>query len=206
MRTVKSVLRFFFLGILCSALPAEQTRTGTLDGVPIEAVENYPNPKHHEIGLGAGLYPFKAYYTGFSLTGDYVYHFNKSFSWEVLRGVYTFTVQTDLTSQLAQDFKVNPQQIEKLKHIFSTNGMVLVAHGKLLLFNRFIRYFRTYLLGGIGVVTTTQKSRVSGNVGLRFDAYLSELFSWKLEFMNYITIGNKAENFASFGLSTGINF
>src|SRR4051812_25283155 len=35
-----------------------------LDGVVIEAVETYPNPLDHELGLGVGLYPFNAYYSG----------------------------------------------------------------------------------------------------------------------------------------------
>lgn len=176
-----------------------------LDGAMIEAVERYPNPKVHEIGFGLGLYPFKSYFYGFSLNGDYVHYFTKSFAWEVLNASYAFTVQTNLASQLAEDYGVNPESLERMRGVFSTNVMFVHSHGKLLFLDKFIRYFRSHAIAGLGMVTTSERNLLGVNLGIRFDAFITETFSWKVEIRDMITV-NGFENFASFTLGTGINF
>src|SRR4051794_36845015 len=61
-----------------------------LDGVVVEALETYRNPKTNQIGLNLGVWPFNAYYTGFSLTGAYTYFFDKTYAWEVAQGSYLY--------------------------------------------------------------------------------------------------------------------
>jgi len=205
-----------FIGLCASvfAFAAETSkanREGTdfnpkvLDGVVIEAVENYPNPKNHEIGFGLGLYPLKPYYNGFSLNADYVHYFNRTFAWEIANAAVAFTVQTGLSSQLAEDYGVNPESIERLRAVFSTNAMYVHSHGKLLFLNRFIRYFRSHAIGGLGLVTTSNRSRVALSLGVRLDAYVTDSFSWKLEIRDMITFSG-FEHFAVVSIGTGINF
>lgn len=177
----------------------------TLDGVYIEAVENYPNLLNQEIGLGLGVFPTKPYYTAFSVYGDYVRYFSTTFAWEVINASGAFTVDTDLTSQLAQKYSVNPSTIDRLQATFSSNLIFIHAHGKVLFLNQYIRYFRSMLLGGMGVVTTSNESRVAASVGIRFDAFVTDSFSWKLEVRDMITISG-LENFAVVTLGTGISF
>jgi hypothetical protein len=177
----------------------------TLDGVFIEAVENYPNLKNQEIGLGLGLYPAKPYYTAFSLYGDYVKYFSTTFAWEIINASAAFTVDTDLTSQLAQKYSVNPSTIDRLQATFSSNVMFIHSHGKVLFLNQYIKYFRSMVLGGLGLVTTSNESRVAASLGLRFDAFVTDSFSWKLEVRDMITFSG-FENFAVVTLGTGFSF
>jgi hypothetical protein len=183
----------------------EELTPKTLDGVFIEAVENYPNPHTQEVGLGLGMYPFKPYYYGFSLTGDYVKYFSSSLAWEIVNASIAFTVDTNLSSQLAQNYGVNPQSIERLKALFSSNAMYIFSHGKLLFLNSYIRYFRSVAIGGLGLVTTSASSQMAANVGIRFDAFVTDSFSWKLEIRDMMTFSG-FENFAVVMLGTGFSF
>src|SRR6185437_7989972 len=42
-----------------------------IDGVYVEAVENYANPKQRQYGFDFGFWPLNPYYNGFSLDGFY---------------------------------------------------------------------------------------------------------------------------------------
>ncbi len=81
-----------------------------LDGVMIEAIETYPNPQDHELGLGLGIYPFNPYYTGFLINGNYQYNFSRILGWEVIGVHYAYTIQNDLTTELADKYNVNPKK------------------------------------------------------------------------------------------------
>jgi outer membrane beta-barrel protein len=187
-------------------LKTQETYNKALDGVMVEAVENYPNPKNSEMGLQLGLLPFKSYYTGFALTGDYIYYFNKNLGWEVLNASYAFTVGTDLTTQLADKYGVAPSQIEKVQFMVSTNAVYVFTHGKTLFLDDLIRYFRASVIGGLGLVNTTLMSKVGVDVGLRIDAYINDNFSLKLEFRDMITFSSGVDSIGVFSLGTGINF
>lgn len=187
-----------------NAAPPEMS-IKSLDGVNIEAVENYPNTKSHELGLGIGFYPFKPYYYGFSIMGDYVYYFDKMYAWEILNAGYAFTTATNLTTQLADKYGVRPESIEKLSAVFSSNFLIAHTHGKLLFLNDFIRYFRSFILLGGGLVMTSQQSQAAASLGLRFDAFVNDSFSWKLEIRDMITFSG-LENYVAITLGTGISF
>src|SRR5271154_3424536 len=55
------------------------TQPKLLDGVTMEAVETYANPRSSEISLGIGVYPFDSYYYGMSINAGYTYHFSRNF-------------------------------------------------------------------------------------------------------------------------------
>jgi outer membrane beta-barrel protein len=187
-------------------LKTEETYNKALDGVLIEAVENYPNPKRNELGLQLGLLPFKSYYNGFALTGDYIYYFNKTIAWEVINASYAFTVGTNLTTQLADKYGVAPNQIEQVQFLVSTNIMYVFTHGKTVFLDDLIRYFRASVIGGVGLANTNLQSEFGLNVGLRIDAYINDNFSLKLEFRDMITLTSGIDSFGVFSLGTGINF
>ena len=77
-------------------------------------------------------------------------------------------------------------------------------YGKLLFLDKYIRYFRSYVIGGLGYVSTNMTGQMGANVGLRLDAQISDSFSWKFEVRDMITF--TGEQFAMFNLGTGINF
>ena len=210
----KTFFAFAFLGLVSSVVlfgaagqdePPDLSRPKTLDGIYVQAVESYINPKHHELSFGVGLFPFNAYYNGFSADGGYTFFFNSLFAWEVMHGSFVFSVQKDLTSQLAERYFVNPQSIEKLEYVASTNLIAVLSYGKGVFFRRFLQYSRSSLLGGVGLVKTSTQSKTAVSVGMRFDGYLNNIFSWRLEVRDAFTLNNTA-HFVSFSMGTGIYF
>lgn len=189
-----------------SARAATSPDPGRLDGVTIEAVETYLNENHHDLALGVGVLPFNSYYNGFALNGGYTYFFTKNIGWEVVGGSYVYTVKTDLSSELAEDYGVNPKKIERVKFLFSTNGVYSYSYGKVLLADEFIRYFRGQLLLGPGLVSTTERSAAAANVGTRFVFGVKNASSWYLEFRDMMTLSGKTEFYPAFNVGMGYGF
>lgn len=172
----------------------------------IEAVETFLGRKTNELGLGFGLFPFNPYFDGFAVNSSYVYHFNKTFAWEVLSASYIFGVQKGLTVELADKYKVNPKQIVRPSYVVSTNLMIAHTNGKLVFAEEFVRYFRASVLLGVAMVNNTQKSNAAASFGARFELFSSEAFSWKIDIRDAMTLSGGVENLVSFTFGTGFNF
>src|SRR5258708_2387143 len=54
-----------------------------LDGVTIEALETYRNPKNSQLTFDLSMLPFNAYYTGFGINAAYIYILNKTYATEL---------------------------------------------------------------------------------------------------------------------------
>lgn len=185
-----------------SDVPAAASR---IDGVPVEAVETFPNPKAHELSLGAGIYPFNPYYTGLTIGAGYTYHFSNTFGWEVIHGDQYFSVEKGLTAELADKYQVNPQSIEAVRYTFSSDMVYVFANGKLAFLKDYIRYFRSALLLGPGLVNTTERSEVAANFGAFFEFFTGDTFAWKCEVRDSLPIGG-IDNVLTVSLGTGIRF
>ncbi|MDR3607070.1 MAG: hypothetical protein P4M08_06795 [Oligoflexia bacterium] len=181
------------------------TKPKPMDGVTLEAVETYAEPRTNEIGLGVGIYPFDAYYYGLSVNGGYTFHINRNFAWEVINAQYFYSFQKNLTTELADKYSVGPQTIPTLTYIVSTGGEYSFSYGKSVLFESFIRYFRTSALFGIGVVKRTDLNSASGNFGLKFEMFTSGRFSWKFEARDNVAVSGLS-NYLTFILGTGLSF
>lgn len=177
-----------------------------MDGVPVDAIETYVNPKSHNLTLGLSLYPFNAYYNAFGINPSYTYQLSDTWSWEVLNLGYYFTVDKGLTLELADRFGVNPDAIDRLKYTFTTHILYNLAYGKVVLFKKNIRYFRTSFLMGGGSATTNSATSIGPSVGARLDFYLSDSFSWRFEVRDLITVSSGKNNFVTFTLGTGVSF
>ena len=197
---------WFFL-ILCLSAPSHGgiDESKKLDGITVEAVETYRNPRQLEVAIGGGIYPLDPYYLGFSVNGSFCYYFSTSFAWEIVGGSYAFSVQKDLTSQLADKFGVNPQVIEKLEYTADTSLVLVPTYGKSVLFKSFLQNFRTALLLGGGIVKTSLSSFPAVSLAFRNDTYISDAFSWRWEIRDYIAIKG-GKHFLSLGLSTTVSF
>lgn len=177
-----------------------------MDGVPVEAIETYVNPKSHNLTLGLSLYPFNAYYNAFGINPSYTYQLSDTWSWEVLNLGYYFTVDKGLTLELADRFGVNPDAIDRLKYTFTSHILYNLAYGKVVLFKKNIRYFRTSFLAGGGSATTQSATSIGPSIGARLDFYLSDSFSWRFEVRDLITVSSSKNNFVTFTLGTGVSF
>lgn len=204
MRHSSLFVSFLFLSFTQTTF-AQENFLKNLDGVKIEAVEGYPNRKLHEGYLGLGAYPFNAYYTGLSLNGGYIYHFNQKWGWEVLKADYFFTFDSDLRSQLADRFNVGPEQINRIEYMLSSNAHFDFVNGKFVFLENFIRHFRATLIGGGGLLKTSQSNRMALNLGLRFGVFTSDRFSWNFEVRESVTLPT-VSNYVTFNLNAGMAF
>lgn len=177
-----------------------------LDGVEVEAIETYVNPKTHEIGISLGLYPFNPYYNAFSIAGSYSYYFSRYVAWEVFQAALAFTVDKNLTAQLADLHTVNPQTIERLQLLASSNLVWVPIYGKFVLTKSVIQYFRVSLLAGVALASTSIQSSVGISLGTRFETYINDSFSWRIEIRDIITLTSSPTNYLVFGLGTAISF
>jgi outer membrane beta-barrel protein len=184
---------------------AELYQPRTLDGVTVEAVETYLSPKDNEFNLGAGFYPFNSYYNGMSVNAGYTYNINRAFAWEIVNASYIYTFDKGLTAELADKHGVEPRSIERLRFSFSSNIGITHSNGKLIFASEHVRYFRSSVLIGGGMLNTSQRSMAAANIGLRFEVFTGQNFAWKLDVRNSIAIPD-FEQFVSFSLGTGFSF
>jgi outer membrane beta-barrel protein len=187
---------------------ADMTKPKPLDGVNLEAVETYAEPRANELGLGVGIYPFDAYYYGVSLNVGFTIHFSRNFAWEIINAQYFFGFQKDLTTELADVYSVNPTSIPELNYIVSTNALYSFSYGKSVLFEDFIRYFRDSVIYGLGAVRTsdalTSTTSFAVNLGLKVEMFTTENFSWHFEARDSIAFSGN--NYLTFSLGTGLSF
>jgi len=184
---------------------AELYQPKLLDGVPIEAVDTYLNPKAHQIDLGVSLYPFDSYYTGISVNLGYTQHLSQNFAWDIFHASYYFSFQNGLTTELAESFGVNPSQIERLSYGVSSNIHYFYSYGKFIFLQNSIRYFRGSFLLGAGMLGTTLQGGFAGNVGTSIEVFFSDVFSCKVNLQDSIMIPS-LKQFVTFSLESGISF
>lgn len=176
-----------------------------LDGVNIEAVETYQNPKKQKIDFGLCVYPLDPYYNGFGIDLGYSHYYNKTFSWQILDVNYIYSVNKGLTSQLAENYNVNPTSIERLTFIVSSNIEYVIAYGKFVLLRDHIRYFRSSLYAGPAYATSNKRGTVGLSVGWRIETFVNDDFSWVLQIKDVYAPSNIDNNLA-FVLGTAYGF
>lgn len=184
----------------------DPNRIRPLDGVKIEAIETYANPKTSELGIGASFYPFNPYFNSFGVNLNFTHYFGETYAWEVINGNYHFGVRKDLVTDLAENFGVNPEEIETLSFNLNSNFLYIFSYGKLILFKNHIRHFRLAALTGLGAVTTSTATNIAANAGLRLDLYISGSFSVRLDLRENFAFGDVMKSYMIFGLGTGIAF
>jgi outer membrane beta-barrel protein len=178
-----------------------------LDGVSIEALETYQNPKGHQLDFGLGVWPLNPYFNGYSVDVGYNHIFNRTYSWEILRASYIYTVDKGLVAELANTYGQDPKNtIERPDFIVSSDFKYEIAYGKFIFANKYIRYFRSQLIAGPAFAHTNKGQVFGGDLGWGFEAHVNDNFSWKFEIRDYIaSIGSTVNNLMlSFG--TGYAF
>ena len=176
-----------------------------LDGVIINAVETFVNPRPNQLQLSLGLYPLSPYATGLGLIGAYSYRFTQNYKWEIINASYVYSFDKGLTSQLANDYKVNPQQIEMTNFIVTSNVGYIHTHGKFVFLSDYIRNFESSVILGAGLVNTNLRSSIALNFGIVFEVFLSPSFTGKLDLRDALSISSLT-NYVVLSIGMGYNF
>jgi outer membrane beta-barrel protein len=167
-----------------------------LDGVTIEALETYQNPKAHQVDFGLGVWPLNPYFNGFSVDVGYNRVFSRTYSWEVLRASYIYTVDKGLTAELANSYGLDPKAtIQRPDFVLSSDLKYEIAYGKFIFSNKYIRYFRSQLIAGPAFAHTNKGMVFGGDLGWGMEVNVNNAFSWKFEIRDYIaSIGSTVNN------------
>lgn len=177
-----------------------------LDGVYVEALQSYSNPRSSHLGFDVGVWPLQPYFDGFSLDANYSYYFNKNHGWEVINFSYLYTVETGLAAELADVYGVRPTSIQRVNYIVSSNYIMTLAYGKFIFFQNNIRYFRSTLLLGPALVATNQGSNMGVCAGWGFETFVSDRISWKLDVRDNYAFGSSHPNNLVFTVGTSYGF
>jgi hypothetical protein len=180
--------------------------SSTLDGIPVQAVENYRNPYRNQFSFAMGYYPLNPYYTGYAPGIAYTLFYSRSLAWDVIDASFVFAVDKGLTSELADKYQVNPKEINRLKFTAFSQAAYFFAYGKTVISSSFIRYFRSAVLLGAGLASHTKSQKVGISYGIRLESYANDSFSFKAELKNISTLTNGFENHAAIILGTTYSF
>lgn len=185
-------------------LRGEEKQLGKLDGAFISSLENKLKSYQNGFNFGTTILPSNPYYRGVGLYAGYNYYFTKDLSWEVIRGTYLFSIQTDLTSELADTYQVAPEKIEKVFIMVKSNVKYFLIYGKSLLSDEHINRFRLALLGGPALAFTdaglTTNVKFMVNVGIALEVYINHTFLWTFEFQDAVSIEENWKTFPAFSL------
>lgn len=170
-----------------------------LDGVFINALDQYPSLKKNEFSIGVDFLPVDPYWYGLGISGSYTRYLDKKWGWEVLNVNAIFQIEKSLLNGIAERLKLEPQEIvETTSYIISSNLKYVLSYGKNIFLDKYIRRNRTELIAGLGTIGTNQKNYLSVNLGFQIDFAINEKYSWKVEFIDYIAIGRSRGGFMDF--------
>ncbi len=186
------------------SLKATDKIQGELDGAKVSSLEISLPSDNSAINMGTDFYPFNPYYNGIGAFLGYQYYITKNSSWEVIRFAYIYSIQTDLTNQLAEKYGVAPKEIERLFFILKSSYKYYLSYGKSLLFDEYINLFRFGIIIGPGLAFTKKGSlsntKFLVNIGLSLEIYISKTLLWYFEFQDSATIESDWVTYPSFTL------
>ncbi|MCB9091736.1 MAG: hypothetical protein H6620_04200 [Halobacteriovoraceae bacterium] len=196
------VRKFFYLWfflIFSSGIALADVVYEDLDGIYIQAIDEYPSLKKNEFTMGLDYFPFEPYHHGVGVSAGYTRYLNKRWGWEIINGNFVFMIDKGLINELAEDFGEEPVTIEQTEFVASTNLKYVLNYGKNIFFDKYIRLTRSELVFGLGTIGTNLNNYVALTLGIQFDFVISESFSWKIEFMDYITFQRDRGTFLDYG-------
>lgn len=204
LRTAGSAVRLAALVALVLSLWASPARADELSeevdtDESIYAVQRRQFMKGHEFNVSFSVLPLDSLYIGLALGAGYTYHFNPLWGWQIGHLRYSFDVDTPAVGDLARRFNAQAARNAQVMLLLDSTVMYKLLSGKALLGQRTLVGGEVDVLLGPAVMipVTSDPVYFGFNVGLGFRAYLSRMFSARLEVRQYETFIFKP----SFGVS-----
>jgi outer membrane beta-barrel protein len=150
----------------------------------LTAVQTRPYHMAHEIEISLVYLPYDAFYQGIGPEVSYTFHFDDRIAWEVIRGYYSFDLQTNLADHLAT-FPGNILQAtttDQMQYSLSSTLLWSPAYGKFALLNRAVAQGEAFLLLGGTLGKLTNSFKPGPTLGLGFRFFLSQLVSARFDF------------------------
>jgi outer membrane beta-barrel protein len=180
------------------------------DEAPTYAIQNREFRAMHEIDLSIGILPLNAFEKGLTVGGSYTFHFTDFWGWEIADFNYSFNLDTDLKTQLLQNFSVQPTQISSLNYMLSSNLVLKPLYGKFAWANHSVVHAELSALLGPAVARYINPGafRPGLDIGIYIRLYLARNLSVRFDvreylFANFPAIANELDLMLSLAISFG---
>ncbi len=208
----------FISGLFLFALFVQEEALGedSENQESIYVIQNRMFDRHHELGASLEYIPDDDFFNAYPVGANYIYHFNETYAWEVIRGQWVFSDEKDLKKDLVKEFGAEPSQFDKMEYVLHSSFIIKPTYGKDSFLNRGIINHETYLSLGGGVVQyereydfgdpTTEKA-LSLGLSVARKYFLSKQFSLNLELRDLIVFKeDDTVNNVFFGIGVSYRF
>ncbi len=218
------ILGLVLAGSAVATAAQAETDDGALDSGSFTAdaleqvavVQDRIYDRDHELGLVFGYIPDDDFHQSFPVGGNYIYHFNERYAWEVVRGQWSFNVDRGIKDQLANDYGVAPEEFDELQYLVHSSFMLKPTYGKDAIWNQGVINHEGYLSAGIGLAgyernysfgPSTTEAALSLVFGMGRKYFLSQRFSINLELRDCVVFKDEGtENNVYLGLGFAYRF
>lgn len=177
------------------------------------AVQNRVHFGTHEFGAHLGLLPMDAFTKGITLSGSYTLNFSDLVGWEVVHGLYSIPVDTDLRADLAA-YDLNPTPFEVVEAFIGSAVILRPIYWKGAWLNDSIVFGEISFVFGGAYGIFTRSNRLGLQAGLQLRLYTSESISIRFDtryvpFFNDSVFGGgnfdlQSELWVAFGVALGL--
>ncbi len=186
---------------------------------PVFAIQEKIFFKYHELTLVTGYISNDDFHEVFPVGIAYTYNFNDTFSWEVLRGYYDFTIEKDLMDDLLNQFAASPVEIYRPQAQLLSHIVFRPLYGKDAVLNKTIINHETYFYAGGGIdiykkeypdsaagsASDEMAMCVSFGTGIKY--FINESVNMAFEIRDLVSFReNEIENRLWFGVNFGFRF
>lgn len=194
---------------MCTALPALAQLPEEGVAGP-EAIQARAYEMMHEVDLTGGFLPLDPFTKGLYVGGSYTAHFSDFVAWEVARGGYSFSLNTQLRDQLERDFGYLPTAFDSPQIYAGTALLLKPLYGKLSVANTWLVHAELFFSigGSFFKFSAATDFRIGPTLGVHARIYLNQVLSVRIGLDDHVVLSlrdAKPSNIMTMSLSLGIN-
>lgn len=159
------------------------------EGERVYAIQQRQYMLGHEFAAAIGVLPVDAFFKGLTFSGSYTYHFDPLIGWEVIQGIYSRQVATNLEDELETNFGVRPTEHQGWNYALSSSLVLKPLYGKLAFFNRHVIHMESFFVLGGSAAHLPSGFAPGGNVGAGLRFFPTRWFSVRFDVRDLIHVG-----------------
>lgn len=152
----------------------------------VVAVQSRRYKLKNELHGSIGVLPLDAFFKGFTVGGNYTFHFNNFVGLELFNFHLSKNFNTGLREDLQTNFGVSTTEFDLLKHIMTSGLVIKPIYGKSILFNRMLLHSETSVVVGGGVTKYDSGFKPAAGGGLIFRIWLTRAWSMRFDARDYV--------------------
>lgn len=186
-RISRTLLMVAILGTTCAV--CRTASADDADEVATFAVQRRLFRVGLELNAGVGILPLNAFYKGFVVEGDVMYHFSSAWAWEIAQAAYVFAQSdTGLQDQLVNNFGVKPTLLTSPLFLGSSNLVFTPFYGKLAGLNKSVSHLEVFFPIGpaLGRYENPGEFQAGMDVGLGLRWFLTTHTSLRFDARDFL--------------------